>query len=444
MYINGESSSCNSSRQQLTMMELGTTATKSLSVRVLLALCVVSLVSSFPLPLLYYQDLAGPSPARPQYWELRPAPYNSLGGDAQAAAFFNSYMQGRFDPDRPYIQLIVPGRGDGEVHEDRLIPGGPFGPTRPTVPTAEAPTTEAPTVNCNDSLNATTVNGTNATNCVTPTSKTPDAKPSTALFMLADGTTVYSVGDKGEMDQSLSGAYELAYVARRPSTPYIAPAPAYPLVQYADYGQMQMDSLGRVPFFGSPRYATADYYEPAYIYRPVYATASRNYDVYYYLPKEANNQGSVARTQGEPASSEKEKESNEEEEVVAEEEEDLAGEPEPSVEKEEANEIAMPNAVEEVDQAQLQEQEQALVDALSSEIQAEMLAPTQEELQPGEEKMADTAETQLSEEGAEEMLAELMVHDDDYWEKELEKISDKDLINAVQVVLQQLNSRLSD
>ena len=433
-------------------MDLGTT--KSLSLRVLLTLCCAAFTCGYPVPFVMYPPLSDQSPvAQPQLWEVRPAsmrsftPYNGrYDADAQAAAVFNSYLAGRFDPDRPYIQMIVPGGGKelaeeekGEVNEDKFNPGGPFGPTRPSPPPPPSPTTEAPTEEpktiCNETaLNATGRNETNATDCVPPTVKTIE-KPGQALFMLADGTTVYSVS-QGEREggPNLSGAYELAYVAHRPSSPYMS---TYPMIQYADHAQMQMDTLGRVPFFRSPYSAPRGYYEPVYIYRPVYPSASRSYDVYYYLPSQENE----AETSSEDQSEEDIQEVKEEEVVGKEDEvaaitaEDLAEDPGPSAEKVQANEIAMPNAVKEEDQEELQEQ--ALVDALSSEIEAEMQSPKHTEPQPSKEVVVEAEEAALA-------ADEPVVHDDKYWDSELEKISDKDLIHAVEIVLQQLNSRLSD
>ena len=436
-------------------MDLGTT--KSLSLRVLLTLCCAAFTYGYPVPFVIYPPLSGQSPvAQPQLWEVRPAPMQSFtpydaryDADGQAAAVFNSYLEGRFDPDRPYIQMIVPGGANelaeeekGEVNEERVIPGGgnplikPIRPTPPTLPpTTEAPP-EEPKVICNETaLNATGRNETNATDCVPPTKKTVE-KPGQALFMLVDGTTVYSVG-QGEREggPNLSGAYELAYVAHRPSSPYMS---TYPMIQYADHAQMQMDTLGRVPFFRSPYSAPRGYYEPVYIYRPVYPSASRSYDVYYYLPSQQNE----AETSSENESEDDNTQEVKEEEVVGKEDEvaaitakDLAEDPGPSAEKVQANEIAMPNAVKEEDQEELQEQ--ALVDALSSEIEAEMQSPKHTEPQPSKEVVVEAEEAALA-------ADEPVVHDDKYWESELEKISDKDLIHAVEIVLQQLNSRLSD
>ncbi|CAI8018608.1 hypothetical protein GBAR_LOCUS11270 [Geodia barretti] len=403
-------------------------------VRALLYLCLLSQAVALPLPRVVYEQ---PSPdlySRPQAWELRPAGIEPFtAGDAAPdvqAAFIHSYIQSRFDPERPYIQMVVPRiQTDESVSEDRFNPFRVL-PTRPTVPSPETPT---PAMCKNESLNETSINGTNATACTPPT-KEKEVKPATALFMLADGTTLYSVGKEDANEESLlNGAYELAYVAHRPVAPAASP---YPVAQYVDYNQINKD---RFSFFGSP-----GYYEPVYIYKPVYPARSRSYDVYYYLPHGTQSRqqqtSSSSEAQSAPDRTEKEEErgGGESSEEIAR-TEVLARHPAPSAEKEEASEIAMANAAgEAADQEALQQE--ALLNALSTEIETELQGATTTvaESAPGEDDLITKA--------AKEELAQLMDHDDsnDYWENELERISNKDLINAVEVVLQQLNSRLGN
>jgi hypothetical protein len=405
-------------------------------VRALLFMCLLSQAVALPLPRIVYQQ---PSPdfySRPQAWELRPAGIEQFtAGGAAAdlqAAFIHSYIQSRFDPERPYIQMVVPRiQTDESVSEDRFNPFRVL-PTRPTVPSAETPTSA---IICkNDSLNGTSINGTNATACIPPTEE-KEVKPATALFMLADGTTLYSVGKEDANEESLlNGAYELAYVAHRPVAPAASP---YPVAQYVDYNQINKD---RFSFFGSP-----GYYEPVYIYRPVYPAPSRSYDVYYYLPHGTRSRQQQTSSSSEALQSAPDRTEKEEERVGEESSEEiartevLARHPPPSAEKEEASEIAMANAAgEAADQEALQQE--ALLNALSSEIETELQGATTTvaESAPGKDDLITKA--------AKEELAELMEHDDsnDYWENELERISNKDLINAVEVVLQQLNSRIGN
>ena len=413
---------------------------KSLSSVAFLVLCSLSLTWSLPVPRLVYQQSAPNPYPQPQYWELRPAAMEPfMASDAQTALFHSYIQQSRFDPDRPYIQMVVPNNDeDTGASEDRYFPFA-VRPTRPPVKT----TTPPPEICKNESTNATEINGTavnrNVTeNCNPPVTGT-DERPATALFMLADGTTLYSVGQGDAKPESpLNGAYELAYVARRPAARKLSP---YPMVQYADYNQMNRD---RLPFFGSP-YAAAAYYEPVYIYKPVYPSSSRSYDVYYYLPTEEQEPDANSEAESQPEAT---KEEDEETERIREESSEeiartefLARDPAPSAEKEEASEIAMADAGGADDQETLQQE--ALLNALSSEIEAELQTTTtaaQSAAQSSPEK-----EDPITKEAKHE-LAQLLDHNDnrDYWENELERISNKDLINAVEVVLQQLNSRLSD
>jgi hypothetical protein len=346
----------------------------------------------------------------------------------------------------------VPGGEEGVVREDKLIPGGAFGPTNPSPPPV---TVEPPSAleicKTNDTINGTFVwvhgthvNVTNITECLEIIKKLRELakKPPSVLLMLADGTTPYPAGEKaGQSESALNGAYELAYVEHRPRISAFSP---YPLVKYADYNQITLNRFGKLPFLGSP-YPAYGSYEPVYIYRPVYPTASRAYDVYYYLPADHTQQQSNAEIQSpeaiaddedstdllqepmfkpkkEDANTEKEDYNSKKEETSVEaegvREEVKAGMEE--AEKEDASEIAMPNAVDELDR-----QQQALLEALSSEIEAELQAPRLDS-QPVAGEMTRT-------EGA-------VVQDDEYWEK----ISNKDLISAVEIVLQQLNNRLSD
>ena len=366
-------------------------------------------------------------------------PFTTGAADAQAA-FVPSYIQGRFDPNRPYIQMVVPAEEmDTPASEDRFKPFIPL-PTRPTPPTSAPSVDKTPKPEiCNESqyVNGTWVNGTNATDCTPPTKKT-NGTPTTALFMLADGITLYSVAkEDAKKETLLNGAYELAYVAHRP----VARTPSrYPIAQFVDYTQLYRDKYS---LFRSP-YPATGYYEPVYIYRPVYPAPSRSYDVYYYLPSdERKSQEQQTNSNAAPDNTEKEEAEERFGEESSEEiarTEVLARDPAPSAVKEEASEIAMANAAGEDANDQEALQQEALLNALSSEIQTELQrAQTAAESPPRDE---DDPITKV----AKEKLAQLMGQDEDngYWENELDRISNKDLINAVEIVLQQLNSRLSN
>ena len=387
----------------------------AVSLRVIVGLCICSVTCGLPLPRLVYQQEASPS----AYWEIRPAPAQF---DAYDHAFYNTYIQGRFDPDRPYIQMIVP--GTDEVAEAEKKPSGinPFvGPTRepPAVDRDEKESEDKLNEACKNAslvLNG-TQNGTNITDCRNETRR----MPTPVHLMLADGTTLYSVGkEQGKKSNlQLSGAYELAYVAHRPSVVYSAPPQLYPVVQYADYNQIPWRGLGLI---GNP-YPGARIYEPLYIYRPVYPSISRSYDVYYYLP--------IADQQNAEHQEETEVVQDKNNEAI---DEDIkpTGESEVKAEEQEADEIVTPNALEELDP-----QEQALVDALNSKSESvqENKSPPPVKLQ-GEENTGVTEEDEVEELDA---LQNIM-----HFEEKLDKISDEDLISAVETVLQQLHSRLMD
>lgn len=399
---------------------------------------VVTLAHGLPLPRLIYQPSPEQSAPMPQYWELRPAPTKQFTANGQS--IFTSYMQqGRFDPDRPYIQMIVPVKIEGNALEDRWeIATGPFiEPTRPTAaPTSKTP---IPCINAtlNVTLNLTTWNETNCTS--TPTTK-PTTKPVKALFMLNDGSTVYSVGNDRTPD--LNGAYELAYVVHRPAPRLSPPASPYTYVQYVDYNQMKMDSLRRMSL--SPAVESS---EPVYIYKPVYPSHSQSYDAYYYLPVNQEEYSDTA-VQSKPELSKKgEDEDSAVQDSIMKEEtaklEDLDDDTVPGTVKEEASEIAMANGV---DSTELQQQ--SLINSLSSEIQAELeeTVTKQESDNSAQKQEPETVSENTIVAKAEEELGKLMEDNnkDEYWENELKSISNKDLLSAVEIVLQQLNNRFSE
>lgn len=411
----------------------------------LAAICSIS--TGLPLPRLVYQTQTNPSP---QYWELRPV---STAQSVNAeAALFNSYIQGMFDPDRPYIQMVVPNTDSDAYEEQKLIPGNPFiGPTPPPPEkTTEVPPTgilclvngtNVTALNLNGTnitalllketnvttlnisginvtainLNGTNVTALNLTVCRTNGNETHTVVPAQALLMLADGTTLYSVENtiNKESESLLNGAYELAYVAHQPINSFFPQSP-YPYVQYTDY-----DPFNRIPF--SNPYYTGGAFQQVYVYKPVYPSSSRSYDVFYYLPVE-NEKNSERQSQSMAEKSDQ-VDSKKQDKVPK-------LESESNADNQKASELTMPNAVEET----IDVQEQALMNALIAQIQGDK----QDDRPLPDEKIVE----------------EVMIEDNDTKEKEieeaenleeeLENISDEDLLSAVEKVLQQLHSRLTD
>ena len=388
-----------------------------------------------PLPRFVYQQDVNPS----MNLEVRPA-FVQYTADLNSP-IYTSYLQGRFDPDRPYIQMIVPNTDGMAVAEKKPI--GPFGPTRPTPDidrneNEDEKLEENKIVGCvNGSLKGTnsngtySVNGTNATSCYNKT------LPAQAFLMLADGTTIYGVDGESVQKQhpSLDGVYELAYVAHRPQPPN---SEFYPRLQYVDYNRLPWGGFGSSVLAGSPPYLTAGLYQLLYIYKPVFPVPSRSYDVYYYLPTDHEDQNdadiedraeensvNMAGREGlDHDQSKAEIQENTEptsnvdtvvegsEERVNTQVKDMELESMVSSEKEEAKETAMPNATQGADS-----EEQALIDALDSKM---------EELQAKEEGKQIEDQDGLNAQ----------------WEDNLVQMTDKDLIDAVERVLQQLHSRL--
>ena len=378
-----------------------------------MGLSVCTLTYGLPLPRYVYQQEADPA----AYWELRPASRQYFSAP-EINPFY--HIQGRFDPDRPYIQMIVPA-SDEILADTEAKPRGPFGPTMepPTIHNNEGQGDENEVAPCiND-----TINGTNTTcNETVPPSEAPSA-----MLMLADGNTLYSagMGQGRKSGPSPSGTYELAYVAHRPRTAILQP---YPLIQYADVNQLRWGGIGESPPLGGNPYNGAGVYEPVYIYRPVYPSATRGYNVYYYLPADDQQ---IAELQSKPQMNRKtEKESGPKANAKMEEHEKK-----PSADKAEANEITMPNATEKADL-----QEQALVAALNSQLVAlQKENPSIESKSEQVKEEANAEETKLDEAKA-DVEEDMSIQ----WEEELDRVSNEDLISAVERVLQQLHNRLLD
>ena len=165
-----------------------------------------------------------------------------------------------------------------------------------------------------------------------------------------------------------------------------------------------------------------------YIYRPVYPSATRSYNVYYYLPADDQQ---IAELQSKPQMNRKtEKESGPKANAKMEEHEKKT-----SADKAEANEITMPNAAEKADL-----QEQALVAALNSQLVAlQKENPSIESKSEQVKEEANAEETKLDEAKA-DVEEDMSIQ----WEEELDRVSNEDLISAVERVLQQLHNRLLD
>ena len=383
--------------------------TKQFLLLVIFGLCMCSLTCGLPLPRLVYQQETRPS----MFWEARPAADTFTALADLGAARYTSYLEGRFDPDRPYIQMIVPNTDDMAAAAKKPN----MRPTKPTPDDRVVTLPDEDIIPCgNLSSNGTIdINGTdifNATNSTEYCNKTIITTP--ALLMLADGITLYGRQEGG--NPSLNGAYELAYVAHQPSyTTSVRPA-LYPLVQYVDYNQLPWDVYGVSPFGGSPLYSsTAGLYQPVYIYKPVFPVTSRNYDVYYYFPTDREDQ-SNAVLQNKATTKSLDSAVQEAESRLISEAEGKTHELIEGSEKEEAKETPVPNVLEETDR-----EEQALDNALNSKIK---------QVIPFEEKGIETHEGMLDEQ------------DDGVIMQELDRISSDDLLEVVERVLQQLHSRL--
>lgn len=388
---------------------------KSLLPSVIVGLFVFSVANGLPLPRLVFPQEAASIPA--VRWELRPTSRQFANSPDDS-----TYIQGRFDPDRPYIQMIVP-RGDGIANYEAK-PTGPFGPTRePPTTRTEEPPIECINITNNSTLNI-TVNGTVCRNESLPI--VPSVSRPLARLMLADGTRIYPIeGAQGQSTEwSPSGAYELAYTTYRPRTVSAVSPQFFPVIQYADFGWP-----GGYPAGGT--------FEPVYIYKPVYPSALRSYDIYYYFP--------VAEPQRDA-----ERESAK-----------------TNTEKAEASEITMPNALRENSKAHPQVQSHVEVVSTTPTSQKEVESQKNPGSESDNDKMVEIEEehpvmeikneqTEIAEAEPEETIGESHVseaepgektvesEEDSNWEKELENISDQDLMAAIEKVLQEIHSRLSD
>jgi len=368
-----------------------------------LVLCACSSILAAPLPRIIAPRAASSSLGR---WELRSSPNAvesrqaiELALQSWADPHFYSYVRGKFDPERPYIQVVLP---SGEEEEDDDLTRTQYKPKYIHIPTVVNPIKDV-----NNTKNDTNTTDGGSQNTI---EQSPNA--------LAE-----------EQENGLPfGTYELAYVAhRRRVTVY--PARRYPLVQYADYQVLGQAAGWSV--WGEPQ-ALGPLYEPVYIYRPVYPSRYHDYDVLYYVPASEDEVAEKADN------NELEKEASE-----------IAM---PDAEHDVTVQIAMPEAEQEVTV-----QKNPADDPSEDSAIAEEGAVTQEEDNLEQALARGESEQQSNDSPVEGLItsqsvevketAEVEEESDSPtidWEKELENISDEDLLMAVEGVLQRLHNRLTD
>lgn len=370
-----------------------------------LFLCACSGILAAPLPRIIAPRATSSSLG---HWELRPAPRTvESRQDIEAALqswadpHFYSYARGKFDPERPYIQVVLPSgeeRGDDDVTRTQYTKDKFHHVLKHVNPIEEE----------------------NSTNNDT------DGQPSNSLEQSSQSLAEFQ---DTRAEPLPFGTYELAYVVhRRKGAAY--PPRRYPLVQYADYQLLGL--VGGWGGWGGPQ-APGPFYEPVYIYRPVYPSVYHDYDVLYYVPAS---------------------------------EDDLADKADNKELEKEASEIAMPDAEHDVTvQIAMPEAEKDVTvqndpadDASEEDVAtAEEGAVTQEEdsleqaLAKGqsEQQSTDSPVEGLALGPSEEVKEKADVEEGSEspaidWEKELENISDEDLLMAVEGVLQRLHNRLTD
>ena len=370
-----------------------------------LVLCACSSILAAPLPRIIAPRATSSSLG---HWELRPSPNAvesrqaiELALQSWADPHFYSYVRGTFDPERPYIQVVLP---SGEEEDDDLT--RTQGKTKYYYIDKEVNPIKDVTVN-------NTRNDTNTTDGGSP--NTIGQSPNASAEEQENGA-----------ERLPFGTYELAYVAhRRRGT-----ARRYPLVQYADYQVLGQAAGWSV--WGEPQ-ALGPLYEPVYIYRPVYPSRYHDYDVLYYVPASEDEGAEKADN------NELEKEASE-----------IAM---PDAEHDVTVQIAMPEAEQEVtvqkDPADDPSEDSAVADEEGAVTEEEdnleqALARGESEQQsndspvkgPITSQSVEVKETAEVEEESESPTID--------WEKELENISDEDLLMAVEGVLQRLHNRLTD
>ena len=270
------------------------------------------------------------------------------------------------------------------------------------------------------------------------------------LMMLVDGMSVYpypaSAGQETVKSESLtSGAYELAYVAHRPRTVNTA---AYPRIHHADYNPL---SWGGPSNPLSNQADNAGAYELVYIYRPVIISTPRDYDVYHYFqPAEQNAAGydqeakvteakasEIAMPDAEDykatiqVESSAAKSAAEAQEKTADTAEETAASQDAEIASEKKSDAAAKQDLTSLEQEVL---EQVL------ELQNQRV---QQQDEKKEEEEEEKVQTEAKAEG-ENVQGEQREGDgdlDNNWE-ELENVNNRDLLTAVERVLQQLHNRL--
>lgn len=370
-----------------------------------LVLCTCSSILAAPLPRIIAPQALSSSLG---HWEFRPPTSTvesrqdiELALQSWADPHFYSYVRGRFDPERPYIQVVFP---SGEEEDDDVTRTQ----SKPKFHEIEKIVNPIKSLDVSNDTNTTVGNTT---------------KPSPRLF------AEEQENGAGPLPY---GAYELAYVVhRRRGTAYSAQR--YPLVQYADY-----QLLG--PMTGWSAWGDqvpGPLYEPVYIYRPVYPSRYHDYDVLYYVP--ASHEDGVA---GKADNNEFEKEASEI--AMPDAEHDVTvqiamseAEQEVTVQKDPADDPSEDGAV--AEEGVVTQEEDNLEQALVKE-ESEQQSNDIPVEGPVEGLVTDQSE-EVKETAAAEEESDSPTID---WEKELESISDEDLLVAVEGVLQRLHNRLTD
>ena len=209
------------------------------------------------------------------YWEYRRAPATSESRyDLDAAARLQNWVdehlynsvRGRFDPERPYIQVIVP---EETLSEYELPQGQGLG----VIPHDKYPHIDKTTAKLktgNDNGTTGNNNGTGKDNSTATGNGTAvDIGTTNEQSFIAEKAPYLLVQGQNDHESLPYGAYELAYVGYRPHTrDYSQAAWGYPWVQNVNIHLLKLVMCSwEVP--RSSELSSPALYNPVYVYKPV-------------------------------------------------------------------------------------------------------------------------------------------------------------------------------
>ena len=228
-------------------------------------------LGSFALPL---PRIVSTSAARRSvYWELDPVPiatdYTVLHDFAKLSVY--GYPWTALDPERSYIEIEVPDEYSDTAKTEK----------KPSSKPKPAPTLIINPIQNITSNIANCTNSTIAMNCTDGFNNTTNATATLSLVMTNHEQPLYSHVSQWRLNNTeVSGAYELAFVTCRPkSSIELLLKNNYPYIKYANYTLLPWRIWSEPPLIQE----CDELHQAVYVYKPVYPRINQKYDVYQYF-----------------------------------------------------------------------------------------------------------------------------------------------------------------